>query len=172
MTTFALVTSILSLVLFVGFIGISIRKFTLRRSYSDFAPKWVEAVPMHNMNLWSIVTIAVAILLMPALIERGEGNALQCFGFFAPIYLIVVAFTPRFLTDKKQKIVHICGTIACAICAIIWLFFICHLWWVGLISLFVMLCVSYATRTLKSSWVFWAEMALFAAVYAAVYIGG
>ena len=157
----------MSFVLLAGFIALSVWRFSWRKSYSAYAAKWIEFVPMHNVNVWSMVTFIAAFLMLPAMVERGEGNLLQCLGFFTPLYLIVVALTPRYETVHKQYVIHLIGTILCAATATAWLFFVRHLWWVGLISLAVMAAAAYFTKTWKKSYVFWLEMALFAASYAA-----
>jgi len=164
MKTFA----IISLVVFAGFILLGIKRFGLLRSYSAFASKWDEAVPIKKMNLWSIVTLVVAFLLMIPMIDAGDGNKWQFLGFFAPVYLAVVAFTPKFETDPKQHKIHVFGASACALIASLWLVLVQHLWWVALISLAVMAAAAYFTKTWKTSYIFWLEMTLFAAVYAAV----
>ena len=167
MTSFALTTAIASLVIFASFVVLGVVKFTLLGSYSAYAAKWTQAVPIHNMHLWSIVTIIAALLLMPAMIERGEGNLLQCLGFFAPLYLVVVGFTPEWETNKKQRIIHIIGTALCATAAFAWLLFIRHLWWVCLIALAVMCAAAYFTKSWKTSYIFWLEMVMFSSAYAA-----
>lgn len=171
MTPFALTTAIISLVLFAGFVTLSVWRFGWRKSYSSYAAKWIEFVPMHNINVWSVVTVVVAFLILPSMLERGEGNLVQCLGFFVPLYLAVVAFTPRYETEHSQYVVHVIGTIVCAAIAVAWLIFVRHLWWVLLIALAVFGAVAYLTKTYKTSYVFWLEMAMFASVYAAVLFG-
>ena len=170
MTTFSYITAIASLVIFAGFVAYSVFSFGWPSSYSSFAKKWIERLPMHNVNLWSIVTAVVAFLLFPAMIERGEGNLLQCLGFFAPLYLLVVAFTPKWETEHKQYVIHCVGTALCAAAALAWLIVIRHLWWVLLIALGVMAAAAFLTKTFKASWFFWLEMAFFGAAYAATII--
>lgn len=172
MTTFALITTLMSLAFFAGFILLGVRKFGLLPSYSAYSSKWTEAIPIHNANLWSIVTVIVAMLLAPALIEQGEGNPWQCLGFFAPIYLIVVAMTPRWETDKKQKRVHMVGAILCALMAFLWAALVCHTPATVILSLMVAWIAGVLTRSIERSLVFWAEMAMFSAVYVSLLIGG
>jgi hypothetical protein len=172
MTTFALVTTIVSLVLMAGFSALSIVKFGWQLAYSSFSSKWMEAVPMHNVNLWSIVTFFIAVLLMPAMIEVGEGSVVQFLGFFAPLYLLVAAFTPKWETDKKQGRIHFIGTVLCATVSIAWIIFVAHLWWVLPIGFVAAAIPAYFTKTYKTSWVFWLEMAAFTSVYLTVFIKG
>ena len=171
MTTFAIVTTLLSLALFGGFVGIGVRKFSLLPSYSAYASKWKEAVPINReTNLWGIVTVATALLLAPALIEKASGNPLQCLGFFAPVYLAVVAFTPDFETNRRQLRFHVIGTALCAAVSLAWIIFVCHTWWTLPLTFFAAWCVAYATLSVKRCWLFWCEMAMFAAVYVSLLI--
>ena len=181
MTTFALVTTIASIVLMLGFVGLSIKKFGIQPSYSAFNPCWDKAVPMHNVHLWSIVTFFIAFLFMPALLELGQGNPWQFLGFFSPLYLIIVAIFP--LTElpenasdyerkdwEKRRKIHAIGAAVCAAVTTLWIFLVCHLWWVALLALFIVACAAFATRTEKTSTVFWLEMALFVGGYASILI--
>ena len=170
MTTFPLVTTIISLALFAGFVGLGIRKFGLLPSYSAYSSKWNEAVPIHNMNLWSIVTIAAALLLVPAMVERGQGNPWQFLGFFAPLYLVLVGFTPEWEANPTQHKVHVIGAISCAAISAVWLAVICHLAWLIGVSFLVMLCAAFATKSIKTCYVFWLEMTMFATVYVALIV--
>ena len=181
MTTFALVTTISSIVLLCAFLAISIKFFGLLSSYSAYNLEWDKKVPMHNVHLWSIVTIVIALLFMPALIELGEGNPWQFLGFFSPMYLIVVGLFPmtelpedasdyqRKEWERKRRI-HAIGAALCAAVTTLWILLVCHLWWVALLALFIVACAAFATRTEKTSTVFWLEMALFLGGYSAILI--
>lgn len=178
MTTFSLITTILALVIFVGFVAISVRKFGWLRSYSAYAAKWTEAVPINrHTHLWSIVTVIVALLLACGMLEQGEGHPLQFLGFFAPVYLAIVAFTPEYQDQpgdddkKRQRIIHYIGTILCAAASVAWV------WFAGpqgtiFFSLIAALLLGILTRSINNSLIFWAEMAMFGAVFAARLIGG
>ena len=172
MTTFSLITTILALVIFVGFVAISVRKFGWLRSYSAFAAKWTEAVPINrHTHLWSIVTVIVALLMTCGMLEQGEGHPLQFLGFFAPVYLAIVAFTPEYETNRQQRIVHVTGALLCAAASVAWL------WFAGpqgtiFFSLIAAWLLGILTRSINSSLIFWAEMAMFGAVFAARLIGG
>lgn len=159
-------TIIASFILLFGFIGLGIFQFGLLPSYSAYASKWAERIPLPNrLNLWSIVTIIAAVLLIPAMIEIGEGNYFQFLGFFAPLYLLVVGLTPAYETDARQKRIHICGAIICALFAVIWVAFVAQRWAVFLACSFIMFMAALATQTHKKALLFWGEMALFLSTY-------
>ena len=173
MTIFALISTFASLLLFGGWLALSVRRFGWLGSYSAYASRWTEAVPLGNHTcLWSIVTILVAMLLCPAMIEAGDESPLQVLGFAAPVYLGVVSFTPKWETDKRQRRVHVIGAMACAVIALLWLILALRLWFYPVIAFALALTVSLMSRTLRTSYVLWGELALFSAVYAALIIGG
>lgn len=168
--------AIISLAIFVGFIVISVLRFGLQESYSAFSPKWDEKVPIHNMHLWSIVTFVVAFLLMIPMIDMGGGSPWQFLGFFAPLYLFTVAIFPledikpddteKDIAEKKKKrTIHTVAAACCSVAAICWVILVEHLWWVMLICAALCAAAAYFTKTLKSSLVFWSEMAAFSTVY-------
>ena len=167
MTTFSLITTILALVIFVGFVAISVRKFGWLRSYSAYAAKWTEVAQINrHTHLWSIVTVIVALLMACGMLEQGDGHPLQFLGFFAPVYLAIVAFTPEYETNREQHIVHVMGALLCATASVAWL------WFAGpqgtiIFSLMVAWLLGILTRSINSSLIFWAEMAMFGAVFTA-----
>ena len=171
MTTFATISTILSLALFGGFVLLGFRRFGILSSYSSYARKWTEAVPINNhTHLWSIVTIVTALLLVPAMIEAGDESPLQFLGFAAPVYLGVVGFTPEYETKHKQMVVHFIGTVICSAAAVLWLVIALREWYQIPIALAVFGVIGFLTQTLRKSYVLWLELSMFAAVYAAVLI--
>lgn len=183
MSTFGLICTIVSIAIFAVWLTICIKKFGLAPSYSAYNPMWDKAVPIDNMHLWSIITFVIAASFMVGMIERGDNSGWQFLGFFAPMYLVVVALFP--LTDlppdaneydikrhKRQEIIHVVGASLCATCTIAWVIFVAHLWWLLLVALFVVACCAYFTKTILTSTVFWLEMILFLAGYPAILIGG
>ena len=181
MTTFVLVTTILSVVLMVGFVALSVRKYGLLSSYSSYNIPWDEACPIHNAHLWSIVTFVIAFLFMPATVELGANNPLQFLGFFVPLYLFIVAVCP--ITEEKpgmneyekkeyraKRVVHVAGAIGCAVAITLWLILVCHLWWVLLSAIALVMGAAISTKTFKRSYIFWGEMVLFLSGYSAILI--
>lgn len=179
MTTFALITTFASLVIFVGWLALNFSKHGILSSYSSYAAKW----PLdHGTNLWSIVTVAIALLLVPAMLEVGDESPLQFLGFFAPAYLIVAAVTPDYEYrpgdneyDQKrrlrQRIIHFVGAVICAAASVIWVIVVLRLWYLIAIALVLAAVVGYLTKTLKERYPLWLELALFAAVYGALILG-
>jgi len=172
MTTFGLVCTLISIAIFGIWLFLCIKKFNLAQSYSAYSPMWDKVVPIDNMHLWSIVTFFIAAFFMVGMIDRGQFSNWQFLGFFAPMYLVVVALFP--LTDlppdaneydikrhKRQEIIHVVGAALCALCTVLWLFFVVKNYWIPPTALFLVACGAYFTKTVTTSTVFWLEMALF-----------
>ncbi|MBR5042992.1 MAG: hypothetical protein IKX67_07100 [Bacteroidales bacterium] len=170
MKAFLLITALLSLVLLGGFIGLGIYRFGLLPSYSSYARKWKEFVPIHNVNLWSAVTIVAALLLVPSLLENSTGSPVQVFGFFAPLYLVCVALTPEWETVHKQMVLHVLFTMMCAICFLCYVCFAIHLWWVALIFIAGFAVVGLLTKSIGKDYILWAECAMFSTAYVVAFI--
>ena len=164
------ILTILSLLLLGGFTALSCALFFgAPASYSAFSAEW--RTMYRKLNVWSYVTAAAAFLMVPPMIEAGDGSPLQFLGFFAPLYLIVVSLTPEWDIDKRQHTIHTAGAVFCAVLAGTWLVFIRGHWWVALACLAAAAGAGLWTRTLRPSLVFWGEMALFLSTYVSLFIG-
>jgi hypothetical protein len=184
MNALAFSLAFVSLLLLVGWMALSIWRFGLLFSYSRYAAKWNEFLKIDNhTHAWSIVTVLVAFLIAPAMIQAGDESPLQFLGFFAPLYLIIVAFTPEYQDQegddekkrkkrKRQRIIHYVGTAICSVCTILWLILVLRLWFYIPVGLFVAWVAAYFTNSIKTSYALWLEFSLLVAVYGATLIGG
>lgn len=163
-----IIFTIASTIILFSFIGIGVSKFGILESYSGYAPKWDKAVPIKNMNLWSIVTLVAAFLICPVMLELATGSVWQFLGFLTPVYLVVVALTPKFSTDRKQFIIHLVASILCFIGGLCWVLFIMKSVMIFIISLIFILALSLFTDTFRKSVIFWLEMVMFLSVYLTV----
>ena len=164
-----IILTILSLLLLGGFTALSCALFFgVPASYSAFSAEWRTMYP--KTPVWSYVTALAAFLMVPPMIEAGDGSALQFLGFFAPLYLIVVALTPEWDINKRQHIIHTAGAIVCAVLALAWLFVIRGHWWVAAGCYVLALGAALWTKTLRPSLVFWGEVVMFLSVYVSLFI--
>lgn len=160
--------SVTSALLLFGFICWGVMRFGLLPSYSDYSRRWAEAVPMNNLNLWSLITAVAAFLLTPALLEFGALSAWQFLGFLVPVYLICVALTPEWKTNPTQHKLHFIFAGLCAFGGVAWLLLVRHAYWVfGIVAVFFT-TLALLTGTVETSAVFWAEMIMFVSVYIVV----
>lgn len=151
-----------------SFIGAGAIRFGLLPSYSSYSSKWGEAVPMNNMNLWSVVTFVAAFLLCPALLELGTASMWQFLGFFTPVYLITVSLTPEWQTKLGQYRVHMVAAVLCALAGLGWLVFVMHAFKVLACVLAFIVTMALFSGTARDCAIFWAEMFMFISVYATV----
>jgi len=143
--------TIIAFVVFAAFVAISIRKFGLRKSWPAYAPYWAEAVPIHNVNLWSAVTLVVALLLVAPCINVGAHQPWQWVGFLTPAALIVSALGREKLLGCIATLAFIVGAVALCILAG---------WWAIALASFVLLAVvAFGTQTAGICWLLWIEFA-------------
>lgn len=157
--------SVLATLLLFGFIFAGVARFGVLPSYSDYSSMWGKAVPMNNMNVWSIVTMLSAFLLCPALIEIGAASAWQFLGFLTPLYLIIVSLTPNWKTNITQWRVHMIFAALCALGGLAWIFLVAHtLKLFAIIVAFVFTLAMFSGLARRCS-IFWGEMIMFLSVY-------
>lgn len=160
---------IVSLLIFTVFNFICIKKFDLLSCYSAYGKKWEEWGKTHpffkNINLWSVVTFLTAALLIPPMLVTGMASPIQFICFFAPLYLFLVAFTPGYLDNKRNNIIHQIGAWGCTILILLWLFLIVHQWVVILPVFTLALVIALGTRTWKESYYYYLEMSMFLSTF-------
>lgn len=164
-----IIATLLSFLTLGVFIVLGVSKFGLLPSYSAYASKWEDVMPMTNTtHLWSLVTFAAAYLLVPVMIVLGEGNLAQCLGFFVPLYLMGVSLTPDWETKAVQHRVHTAFAVLCAAANVLWICLVCQLWWLLLIVAPAVAIVALLDGSLWSAKVFWGEMAMFLSAYLSI----
>lgn len=159
-------TAIISF-LFLCFIILGIIFHGILPSYSAYSRKWGELL---GYPIWSIMTFFTGMLLIPALLEIGENNALQFMGFLTPIYLIGVSLTPDWQLNESQYKTHMTLAILCAICAILWIIFVSHTIEILILCFILNLIVGLFTRTLKNSIVLYGELIAFESMFISMII--
>lgn len=152
-------------IIFVVFNAISIRKFGMDTCFSSYGKLWGEAVPIKNMNLWSIVLASVAFLLIPPILQSTDGNPYQFIGFLSPVYLFLVVFTPDYRKTKKIQIIHYIGAYACSIGMVIWMVGIMHMWLPLVIFTAAFSVIGYCARDLLYSSMYYGELTLFMSTF-------
>jgi len=153
-----------SLIIFAVFNALGIRKFGMKTCLSEYGKLWGDAVPIKNMNLWSIVLGISAALLFPPILQATEGNPWQFVGFLAPLYLFLVIFTPDYRESKKSNILHQIGAYTSAVGMLIWMIFIMHMW-VPVVALTIgFILIGFAAKNLKESLMYYLELSMFLSV--------
>lgn len=162
--------ALLSTVLLFSCILLGVYHFGLQWSYSANAPLWASISNGRTPNPWSLLTLLAGFFICPALLEIASGSVLQFLGFLVPVYLMVIALTPNFQTNRTQFIIHVTASILCVLGGLFWLVFIAGAWkLVAGVTVFV-LTLALLTGTAKTSLIFWLEMVMFLSVYIAVLV--
>ena len=157
----------LSCALFFGFVALCVAKFGLQSCYSAYGPLWREALP--EFNIWSAVTLATAFLLIPPLLESSDGNPWQYTGFLCPALIMFVALTPDYNKGGMPLTVHSFCAAGGALFAVLYIIFVApQLWW--LIVLYLGLATAAMLHCGRWSFVFWYEMAAYAATYTVMFV--
>ena len=165
-----IVVTLISFVLLAGFIALSIVKIGKLSCWSKYGAEWAKIAPIHNVNLWSAVNVVSALLIVPPMVQRGADNPLQFLGFFAPLFLLLVGFTPDYQDTKKKNAIHQVGAWGCVVMVMLWLILIRHLWFIVLPCFVLALVVMLGTRSEWKDWELFGECAMFASVYVALLI--
>lgn len=155
----------ISAFLLFTFIGAGVARFGLLDSYSAYASKWKRAVPMNNLNLWSIVTGVAAFLMFPPLLEVGVGSMWQFLGFLIPLYLIIVTLTPNWATNLGEYKVHASSALVCLVGALVWCLVVMHAGRILLSVAAFVAALALFSGSAKRSAVFWVELHMFLSVY-------
>ena len=167
MDTFGFICTILSFLLMTVFNFVCIKKYGLLSCYSAYGEKWEKNEP-NSTNLWSLITIIAAMLLVPPILVSSDGHPLQFLCFFTPLYLFLVGITPDYNKVKAHNTLHMVGVILCVISVLFWLFFIVH----RLIVLFpvyiLALVIGLGTNTFNKSWLYYLEMVMYLTAYIAL----
>lgn len=150
----------LSAVLFFGFVILGITKYGLLSCYSAYGPLWHRGYS--KINWWQIITILSALLLVPVLLERKEGDPYQFLGFLAPISLTLVGISPGYQNSTFENIIHQTGAWSAILFIILYMLIVPSLLWIIGVYLVIALIIG---LVLKGTLMFWGEMAMYLSTY-------
>ena len=164
------ILTLISGMMFFGFVGVGVGEFGLLSCYSAYAPKWGEKWPSPGtLNIWSMVTLVSALLLLPVLLEQSNNSTWQFLGFLAPVSHILVSISPDYQTNNFSWWIHQIGALSAVVFVSLYSILVPNLWWIVLIVVAVAAIISVITG-FKKYWMFWAEMAMYLATYIILFI--
>ncbi len=170
-----MILAIIAFLILAAYLTVTARKFGLPEMVSDtyyqLGKRWGW--------LFSVVMVAVAILMMIAMLDMGKG--VQALAFLGCAGLAFVGVAPNYC-DKDTYPVHKGGAMVAAIGCVGWSMSVC--WWPTLlaVSMFAAyVTVTEAYKILDSVWymsrgepcfrpLYWAELAGFADVFATYFL--
>lgn len=147
-------------VLISAFVCLSIHQFGLRKSYIAFSTHWKETVKIHNVNIWGLVTVVVALLMFAPAIAAGAGHGWQPVCFLLPASLAVIGLAGDRLAGCFADLAFWALTIAFVVLAGYWPWLI--------ITPCAALALALTTRSLKVCYVLWIDLAMMAAACGAL----
>lgn len=159
------ILTIASAVFFFGFVYLGKRKFGLLDCYSAYGPKWGEG---KAVNLWTVVTVGTAVLLVPVIVEVGNISPnWQWAGFLAPTFICFVGMTPDYQKGGTPFWIHQIGAWGGVLFVLLFVLFgFPKLFWFVLVY-----CILAGVATAyfgKWSWMLWFEMATYASIFTIV----
>ena len=165
--TFVLDCIVKAVMFFLTYNIISLIAFkTVPRSLSMtyYLYKWEK-----NMGwLFPGMMYIIAGLMMPAWIQLSAGSNFQFLSFLAPACILFVATAPSFLDSYLENRVHSISAYLAAACSILWIILVTEFWWVILIVLGIITILAFATKTVKTSYIYWLEMVAFLSTFISI----
>ena len=120
--------------------------------------------------LFPIMMLSMAGLLMPVWLEMSEGSDLQFMSFLAGAGIMFTGTVPTFKNSKLEDRVHTISAIVAAVFALLWVFFVAHLWYIILIWLVIVTLIALLSNSIKTSLVYWLETVAFMSTFMSIII--
>lgn len=118
--------------------------------------------------LFSVFLTVVSLLLLPVWLEVSKENT-QFLVFLGLCSLCFTAAAPAFKNTKMEDRVHTISAIIGAICSLLWVIFN-GMWTIILAWTIIVLLVSYITKTIKTSYIYWLETIAFMSTFTALLV--
>lgn len=151
--------------LFVAYLITAIKLFGIPRSISDTFYLY-EGMSKHLGYVFTGFMFATATLIVTPMVELGSFEWWQFLGFLCPVGIAFCGSAPLFKDDKDTKIVHCTGAVTGVLSGLSWCFLVDTRTAFIVTSAMVSASIiaSVATKTEKSCFTFWAEMAGFGTI--------
>lgn len=120
--------------------------------------------------LFPIMMLSMAGLLIPVWLEMSEGSNLQFMSFLAGAGIMFTGTVPTFKSSKLEDRVHTISAIVAAVFALLWVFFVAHLWYIILIWLVIVTLIALLSSSIKTSLVYWLETVAFMSTFMSIII--
>jgi len=156
---------IISTAAFAAYITTMIALFGIPESISETYYLLEHRCGKNNGWIFTIFCWIVVFTLLPFWLEYSHENT-QFLAFLSGAGLLFVGTAPQFKDVGLSRTVHFAAAFVCAAASISWLCFT-NMWTYPLITLLIACFISILNRT---KWLFWIELAAFAATYLALFI--
>lgn len=159
-----MILSLIALMLFILYVGVAISNFGIPKSISNTYYLYEEKAKGLGYLFTAFLWIE-AFLIVSIMIDMGDGSPWQFVGFLCPAGLAFCGCAV--LSEDKHTLegyVHYIGAYTGAIAGVVW----CCIFIDAKVVLTALLCLSVlfvvcasCTQTLRSSFTFWSELAVF-----------
>jgi hypothetical protein len=120
--------------------------------------------------LFPIMMLSMAGLLIPVWLEMSEGSDLQFMSFLAGAGIMFTGTVPTFKNSKLEDRVHTISAIVAAVFALLWVFFVAHLWYIILIWFVIVTLIALLSSSVKTSLIYWLETVAFMSTFMSIII--
>lgn len=159
------ISIIIATVIFVAYNAVSLANFGIPHSLSMTYYLWKEK----NGKGWlfCLMMYAVVALMMPEWITMSESSNFQILSFLAPAAIAFVGAAPAFLSSSLENKVHSISAIIAAACSLAWIVLVTPYWWIILAWVGIIIALSFFTKSVKTSYIYWLEMVAFGSTFTA-----
>jgi hypothetical protein len=120
--------------------------------------------------LFCAMMYLVVAFMMPAWITMSEGSNFQFLSFLAPAGILFVGSAPAFLSSDLENMVHQVSAYLAAAFSLLWIILVTPYWWIILVWVGIIIALSFFTKSVKTSYIYWLEMVAFGSTFTSTII--
>ena len=159
------ISIIIATTIFVAYNAVSLANFGIPESLSNTYYLYKEKC--NKGWLFCLMMYLVVALMMPAWITLSEGSTYQFLSFLAPTAIAFVGAAPMFRDDELESKVHTGAAVVAAICSLAWVILVTPYWWIILVWVGIIIALSFFTKSVKTSYIYWLERVAFESTFTA-----
>ena len=168
--TFVTISLMIAFAIYMVYNAVAIGNFGVPQSLSDTFYLYKNKYKCGFV--FPVMMLLVVGFMMPAWLTLSEGSNFQFLSFLAPASLLFVGAAPAFKSSDLENKVHTISAYFAAACSLLWVILVTPYWWLVPVWFVVIALPALATRTLKSSLVYWLETVAFFSTFLSVILYG
>jgi hypothetical protein len=162
------ISIIIATTIFVAYNVVSLAFFDIPKSLSMTYYLWKNKC--NRGWLFCLMMYIVVAFMMPAWITMSEGSNFQFLAFLAPAGILFVGSAPAFLSSDLENMVHQVSAYLAAAFSLLWIVLVTPYWWIILVWVGIIIALSFFTKSVKTSYIYWLEMVAFGATFTSTII--
>lgn len=159
------ISIIIATTIFVAYNAVAIAFFGIPESLSMTYYLYKER--FNKGFLFPAMMYLVVAFMMPAWITMSEGSNFQFLAFLAPAAIAFVGTAPAFLSSDLENKVHSIAALIAAACSLLWVILVTPYWWIILVWVGIIIALSFFTKSVKTSYIYWLERVAFESTFTA-----